>query len=165
MSGGRKRDNGKAPQRAAEATIDAATARGAAPSEPAPSEPAPSEPAPHYLGHRQRLRERFLAGGSAAVSDYEVLELILFRAIPQRDVKPLAKTLIETFGSFGEVISAPIERLTEVKGLGEAAAAELKIVQAAAQRLARGEVKKRSVLSSWANVLDYCRSAMAFAEK
>ena len=124
-----------------------------------------AEPAPHYHGHRQRLRQRFLAAGSEAVSDYEVLELILFRAIPQRDLKPLAKELIAKFGSFSEVIAAPAERLREVKGLGEAAITELKIVQAAATRLARGEVKQRPILSSWANVLDYCRAAMAFADK
>ena len=117
----------------------------------------PAEPAPHYHGHRQRLRQRFLAAGSDAVSDYEVLELILFRAIPQKDLKPLAKALIARFGSFSEVISAPAERLKEVKGLGEAAITELKIVHAAATRLARGEVKQRPVLSSWSNVLDYCR--------
>jgi DNA repair protein RadC len=126
---------------------------------------AAAEAQPHHLGHRQRLRQRFLEGGSSAVSDYEVLELILFRAIPHRDLKPLAKDLLATFGSFAEVISAPVERLKEIKGLGEAAVAELKIVQAAAQRLARGEVKQRSVLSSWSNVVDYCRSSMAFAEK
>jgi DNA repair protein RadC len=125
----------------------------------------PAEPAPHYHGHRQRLRRRFLAAGSDAASDYEVLELILFRAIPLRDVKPLAKALIAKFGSFSEVISAPIERLKEVKGLGEAAITELKIVQAAATRLVRGEVSERPVLSSWSNVLDYCRTAMAFGEK
>jgi DNA repair protein RadC len=122
-------------------------------------------PAPHYHGHRQRLRERFRSAGSDAVSDYELLELVLFRAIPQRDVKPLAKSLIEKFGSFGEVVAAPAARLAEVKGLGEAAITELKIVAAAAQRLARGEVKRRPVLSSWSSVLDSCRAAMAFAEK
>ncbi|MGA7486122.1 MAG: DNA repair protein RadC [Xanthobacteraceae bacterium] len=124
-----------------------------------------AEPAPHYHGHRQRLRQRFLTAGSEAVSDYEVLELILFRAIPQRDLKPLAKELIAKFGSFSEAISAPAERLKEVKGLGEAAITELKIVHAAATRLARGSVKQRPVLSSWSNVLDYCRTAMAFADK
>ena len=124
----------------------------------------PAEKA-HYHGHRQRLRQRFLAAGSEAISDYEMLELILFRAIPQRDVKPLAKELLATFGSFAEVIAAPAERLNEVDGLGEAAIAELKIVQAAANRLVRGEVKQRQVLSSWSNVLDYCRAAMAFESK
>src|SRR5437879_13890593 len=88
-----------------------------------------AEKAPHYHGHRQRLRERFLEAGAGAVSDYELLELILFRAIPQRDVKPLAKEMIERFGSFAEVIAAPPQRLAEIKGLGDAAIAELKIVQ------------------------------------
>jgi len=125
----------------------------------------PADKAAHYHGHRRRLRQRFLAAGSEAISDYEMLELILFRAIPQRDVKPLAKDLLATFGSFSEVIAAPVERLKEVDGLGEAAITELKIVQAAANRLVRGEVKQRQVLSSWSNVLDYCRAAMAFESK
>jgi len=125
----------------------------------------PADKAAHYHGHRQRLRQRFLAAGSEAISDYEMLELILFRAIPQRDVKPLAKNLLAAFGSFSEVIAAPAERLKEVDGLGEAAITELKIVQAAANRLVRGEVKQRQVLSSWSNVLDYCGAAMAFENK
>jgi DNA repair protein RadC len=123
------------------------------------------EEAPHYYGHRERLRERFRGAGSEAVTDYELLELLLFRALPRRDVKPLAKELIARFGSFAEVVSAPAERLAEVKGLGDAAITELKVVQAAANRLARGQVKRRPVLSSWSNVLDYCRTAMAFADK
>src|SRR3954467_1093246 len=125
----------------------------------------PPESLPHYLGHRERLRGRFLDGGPDAVTEYELLELVLFRAIPRRDVKPLAKALIATFGSFAEVVSAPRPRLREIDGLGEAAIAEIKIVQAAAGRLARGEVKKRPVLSSWAAGLDYCRTTMAFADK
>src|SRR5262245_47841100 len=124
-----------------------------------------AEAPPHYHGHRERLRTRFRAAGSDAVSDYELLELVLFRAIPQRDVKPLAKALIATFGSFAEVIGAPERRLAEIKGVGAAAITELKIVHAAAGRLTRGQVKKRAVLSSWSAVLDYCRTAMAFAEK
>jgi DNA repair protein RadC len=124
-----------------------------------------AEPAPHYLGHRERLRERFLKGGSDALADYELLELVLFRAIGRRDLKPLAKELLKQFGSFAEVVSAPIERLKSIKGLGEAAITELKIVQAAAHQLARGQVPKRTVLSSWSSVLAYCRTAMAFADK
>jgi DNA repair protein RadC len=124
-----------------------------------------AEAAPHYHGHRDRLRARFREAGTDALTDYELLELLLFRALPRRDVKPLAKDLIAKFGSFAEAVSAPAARLAEVKGMGEAAIAELKIVQAAASRLARGQVKKRPVLSSWSNVLDYCRTAMAFAEK
>jgi DNA repair protein RadC len=124
-----------------------------------------AEASPHYLGHRDRLRARFREAGSDAVTDYELLELVLFRALPRRDVKPLAKTLIATFGSFAEVVSAPEARLRQVKGLGDAAVTELKIVQAAANRLTRGEVKRRPVLSSWSAVLDYCRTAQAFADR
>jgi DNA repair protein RadC len=124
-----------------------------------------SEPPAHYHGHRERLRGRFREAGAEAVSDYELLELVLFRAIPQRDVKPLAKDLIAKFGSFAEAISAPPARLAEVKGIGDAAITELRIVQAAANRLARGQVRKRPVLSSWSSVIDYCRTTMAFAEK
>jgi DNA repair protein RadC len=124
-----------------------------------------AEALPHYHGHRERLRTRFLEAGPDAVTEYELLELVLFRAIPRRDVKPLAKALIAKFGSFAEVVSAPRPRLREIDGLGEAAITELKIVQAAAGRLARGELKKRPVLSSWTAVLDYCRTTMAFGDK
>jgi DNA repair protein RadC len=120
---------------------------------------------PHYHGHRERLRARFRQAGAEAVTDYELLELLLFRAIPQRDVKPLAKDLIARFGSFPEVISAPAARLAEIKGIGDAAITELKLVHAAASRLARGQVQKRPVLSSWSSVIDYCRTTMAFADK
>jgi DNA repair protein RadC len=118
--------------------------------------------APHYHGHRDRLRARFREGGRAALADYELLELLLFRALPRRDVKPLAKSLIEKFGSFAEVISAPPARLAEVEGAGEAVISELKIVEAAAHHFARGKVRARPVLSSWNAVLDYCRAAMGF---
>jgi DNA repair protein RadC len=121
--------------------------------------------APHYHGHRERLRARFLEAGSAALADYELLELVLFRALPRRDVKPLAKALLEKFGSFPEVLAAPPRRLAEVDGLGDAAIAELKVVQAAAERMARDQVKDRQVMSSWSALLEYCRAAMAFADK
>ena len=120
---------------------------------------------PHYHGHRDRLRARFQETGAEALPDYELLELLLFRSIPQRDVKPLAKELIQRFGSFAEVLGAPITRLTEVKGVGEGVALDLKVVAAALQRMAKGAVSKRPVLSSWSSVLDYCRMAMAFAER
>jgi DNA repair protein RadC len=129
------------------------------------SEREPAAALPHYHGHRERLRARFRAVGPDALSDYELLEAVLFRALPRRDVKPLAKTLIATFGSFAEVIAAPAARLADVKGMGEASITELKIIEAAASRLLRGEVKKRPVLSSWSAVLDYCRSAQAFADR
>jgi len=123
------------------------------------------EARPHFHGHRQRLRERLLKGGGEALPDYELLELVLCQGRPRIDVKPLAKALIARFGSFAEVISAPPARLKEVDGVGDAVVAELKIVEAAATRLARGEVSQRTVLSSWSSVLDYCRTAMAFADK
>jgi DNA repair protein RadC len=129
------------------------------------SEQGLAEAPPHYYGHRERLRGRFREAGADAVSDYELLELLLFRALPRRDVKPLAKSLLEKFGSFAEVITAPEARLAEVKGLGDSGVTELKIVQAAARRLLRGQVKKRPALSSWSAVLDYCRTAQAFADR
>jgi len=129
-----------------------------------PVETSPADAAPHYHGHRERLRARFMEAGAQALADYEMLELVLFRAVPRRDVKPLAKDLLLKFGSFAEVISAPAERLKQ-EGLGEAAVIELKVVQAAAQRLARGEVKKRTAMSSGTAVIDYVRAAQAFAEK
>ena len=121
--------------------------------------------APHHLGHRDRLRARFREGGAEALPDYELLELLLFRALPRRDVKPLAKELIARFGSFAEVLAAPEARLAEVKGVGETVVTELKLVKAAAERLTRGAVLKRPVLSSWAAVLDYCRASMAFSDR
>jgi len=124
-----------------------------------------AEAPPHYFGHRQRLRDRFREAGADALSDYELLELLLFRAQPRRDVKPLAKALLEKFGSFAEVISAPESRLAEVKGLGASGITEFKIVQAAASRLLRGAVKKRPALSSWSSVLDYCRGTQAFDDR
>jgi DNA repair protein RadC len=117
---------------------------------------------PHYLGHRERLRRRFRDAGADALPDYELLELILFRAAQRRDTKPLAKALLARFGTFAEVLNAPEELLREVPGIGDAAITELKLVRAASFRLMRGEVLERPVLSSWAQVLDYCRASMGF---
>ena len=119
---------------------------------------------PHYLGHRGRLKDRFIEGGADALPDYELLEMVLYRAIRRGDTKPLAKALIARFGSFAEVISAPPERLKEIKGTGDAVVAELKLIHAAALRLMKGEIVKRPALSSWNAILDYCRAGMAFAE-
>ena len=121
--------------------------------------------APHYSGHRDRLRDRFLEAGDQAVPDYELLELVLFRSIPRRDVKPIAKALIAQFGTFAEVLGARKARLMEVDGVGESVAADLKIVEAAGKRLAKGAIAKRSVLASWKDVIEYCRAAMAFADR
>jgi DNA repair protein RadC len=117
------------------------------------------------IGHRDRLRARFVAGGADPLPDYELLELLLFRSLPRRDVKPIAKRLIARFGSFAEVLGAPVERLIEVEGVGESTALDMKITAAAAQRLTKGAVAKRQILSSWTSVLEYCRAAMAFAER
>lgn len=127
--------------------------------------PAGFAEAPHYHGHRERLRERFRDAGPDALSDYELLEMVLFRALPRRDVKPLAKSLIGRFGSFAEVVHAPDARLREISGLGESAIIELKLIAATASRVAKGQLKQRTVLSSWAAVIDYCRTSMAFADK
>ena len=123
-----------------------------------------SDESPHYHGHRDRLRARFLEVGGA-LPDYELLELILFRSIPRRDVKPMAKELMKRFGTFAEVLAAPPARLMEVEGIGDSVVTDLKIVEAAARRLAKGAVAKRPVLSSWSAVLDYCRTAMAFMDR
>lgn len=117
-------------------------------------------PAPHYAGHRARLRQRFLKGDMEAMADYELIELLLFLALPRRDVKPLAKELLQRFGSFGAAISADPAELALVPGLGETAAVAFKTVQAAAVRLVRGEVIEKPVLGSWKAVTDYCRAAM-----
>ena len=106
-----------------------------------------------------------MAGGADPLPDYELLELLLFRSLPRRDVKPIAKRLIARFGSFAEVLSAPVERLMEIDGIGESTAIDIKIAAAAAQRLTKGSVSKRQVLASWASVIEYCRAAMAFAER
>jgi len=119
---------------------------------------------PHFLGHRERLKERFREHGGQTLPDYELLEMVLFRAIRRGDTKPLAKLLIARFGSFAEVLSAPPDRLMEVPGVGEAVATEIKIVHAAALRLMRGAVLNRPLLSSWSAVLDYVRAAMAFSD-
>ncbi|MBN8967039.1 MAG: DNA repair protein RadC [Rhizobiales bacterium] len=121
--------------------------------------------APHYHGHRERLRDRFKEAGPDALSDYELLEMVLFRALPRRDVKPLAKSLIARFGSFAEVVHAPEARLREISGIGDAAITEVKLIAATASRVIKGQMKQRPVLSSWSSVIDYCRAAMAFADK
>ncbi len=127
---------------------------------------APSPTAePHYLGHRDRLREKFAEGGGDALPDYELLELLLFRAIPRRDVKPLAKALIRRFGSLAEVLGAEAPRLLEVEGIGPGVVSDLKLVEAAGRRLARGEIRDRDVLTSWSALSEYLRATMAFAAR
>ena len=127
-----------------------------------PSSPARSAALPSYLkDHRKRLRKRFMQGGAAAMPDYELLELVLFRAIPRQDVKPLARRLMDAFGDFNRVLSAPPARLADIDGAGPAVVEELKIVEAAAHRMARSRVMQRPVLSGWQALLDYCHTSMA----
>jgi DNA repair protein RadC len=114
--------------------------------------------------HRKRLRTRFLAGGPNAMPDYELLELILFRAIPRKDVKPLAHALIEHFGDFNAVISSSVSQLMQVKGVGEAVALEIKIIEAGSHRLAQAKVLQRNIISSWDALLTYCHTVMAHRE-
>ncbi|MEC7963734.1 MAG: DNA repair protein RadC [Pseudomonadota bacterium] len=129
---------------------------------PASRPPKTTPKLPSYIrDHRKRLRERFLTGGADALPDYELLELVLFRAIPRQDVKPLARLLLDTFGDFNRTLSAPIPRLAEVSGVGDAVICELKLVEAAAHRLSRARVMQRPVVSSWDALLDYCHTAMA----
>ncbi len=116
---------------------------------------------PDYLGHRQRLRERFLSGGDGALADYELLELLLCQAQPRIDVKPAAKALLKRFGSFAGVMAATPAQLQEVEGVGPAAAVIIKVVQASALRMAQQELIRRDVIGSWKKLLDYCRMRMA----
>ena len=116
----------------------------------------------HYHGHRERLRERFREAGAAALADYELLELLLFRSVARADTKATAKALIARFGSFAEVLGAPEHLLREVKGVGEIAALDIRAIAEAARRMALGEITRRPVLGSWLQVIDYCRTAMAF---
>jgi DNA repair protein RadC len=118
---------------------------------------------PHDLtaGHRQRLRERFLQGGSSAVAEYEMLEMVLFAAKPRGDVKPLAKALIKKFGSFGAVIKAPASELLKLEDVGPSVVAALKIIESSTELLLRQEIMGKPVIQSWTALLDYCRLAMA----
>lgn len=121
----------------------------------------PPPPIPLQEGHRDRLRARFMKGGADPLPDYELLELVLFRAIPRRDVKPLAKQLLNRFGDFAHVLSAEPERLKEIAGVGDTVVQELKIVRAAALRLVQQDVQKRPSLTSGRAVMDYLNAAMA----
>ncbi len=132
------------------------------------AEPRPVEPAqrlPSYLrDHRKRLRERFMQAGAPAMPDYELLELLLFRAIPRQDVKPLARLLLDAFGDLAAVVSASPTRLSQIDGVGEAVICELKLAEAMATRLARAKVINRPVISSWDALLDYCHTIMSHRE-
>lgn len=119
------------------------------------------EDTPHYHGHRDRLRHRFIEGGPEAMQDYELLEILLFSAIPRKDVKPLAKDLIAKFGNLAGVINASVTDLTAVKGISDNTAITIKLVQASAHRLMKQEIMQRPILNSWTRLLDYCSATMA----
>lgn len=134
------------------------------PAKPKSKTPPKPKQSSYIGGHRKRLRNRFLVGGAEPLPDYELLELILFRSLKNGDVKPLANLLIATFGDFNRVLSAPIERLTEVQGIGPEIALDLKLIEAATHRMSQGKVLKRPVISSWNALLDYCRVTMSHRE-
>lgn len=136
----------------------AKSARGDKPVKP-PS--APATPEAHYHGHRERLRDRYRDSGDTALADYEILELLLFRLIPRRDTKPIAKALLARFGTLGGVFGASTNLLQEVNGVGEAVALDLKLVASVAQRMLKSELTGKPVLSSWKALIDYCHTAMA----
>jgi len=130
----------------------------------APEKPVAARQPSYLRDHRKRLRDRFMAGGAQAMPDYELLEMLLFRAIPRQDVKPLARELIDLFGDLAGVISAPEARLRKVSGIGDAVLVELKLADACAQRMARARIINRPAISSWAALLDYCHTAMSHKE-
>ena len=123
--------------------------------------PSPDGDAAHYHGHRERLRAKYRDNGDAALADYELLELLMFRLIPRRDTKPIAKALIARFGTLGGVLGAPVGLLQEVKGVGEAVALDLKLIASVSQRMLKSEIRNKQVLGSWSSVIDYCHAVMA----
>lgn len=131
----------------------------------APERPLPPGRLPSYIrDHRKRLRARFMEGGAGAVPEYELLELLLFRSLRRQDVKPLARALLDAFGDINRVLSAPPDRLREIKGVGDEIVTDFKIVEAVAHRMARARVIQRQVITSWDAVLDYCHTTMAHRE-
>ncbi len=138
---------------------------GSKPAKPEASETTPSPAAPHFHGHRDRLRDRFRQSGADALADYELLELVLFRILPRRDVKPVAKSLLAHFGTLSEILAAPAARLAAFNGLGPAAALELKAIEALILRAAKGNLIQRPVISGWSALLGYVRLALAAAPR
>ncbi len=139
--------------------------RTAPPADPVQPDRADDHTPDHRHGHRQRLRERFATGGPDALPDYELMELVLFRVFPRGDTKPLAKRLVTRFGSFAEAVNAPDGRLLEVDGVGDRVIDELRLIRAAALRLAKGRLVERPLLSSWSALIDYLHAAQAYDER
>lgn len=126
-----------------------------------PDPPTIHKDRPHYHQHRERLRKKFDEAGPGALADYELLEMMLFRTIPRQDTKPLAKALLAKFGDLAAVLGAPPQRIAEVKGAGPAVAQDLKVIQAMLERAAKAPLKQRTVVSSWSQLVNYCRMTMA----
>lgn len=170
MTGSRGRTDTPSPETAGDAAppdddlFSGSDERGHFSERPARATPAKAAPATedkHYHGHRERLRTRFRDNGETALADYEILELLLFRLIPRRDTKPVAKALLDRFGTLSGVFGAPPALLQEVKGIGETVALDLKLVAAVAQRTLKSEIRNKTVLASWSSVIQYCHAAMA----
>jgi len=113
------------------------------------------------IGHRSRMRDRLLHRGPDSLADYEMLEMLLFFAFKTGDTKPLAKSLINRYGSFAAVLAAPVPQLLATRGVGPHAAAAIKLVQASALRLARAEAAEKPVLNNWDRLMDYLHAVMA----
>ena len=127
--------------------------------------PLPSDEEAHHTGHRQRLRERLLAHGGDALADYEILEMLLFSSNRRGDTKPIAKALLKRFGSLSEVLAAKPERLREIANVGDGAVSALKLVEAAARRLAHEKVRARPLMGSFTDVIEYCRRTIGFGDR
>lgn len=112
-------------------------------------------------GHRARMRQKLIEAGPAALLDHELIEMILFIALPRRDTKPIARALLDRFGSFADALSAPTQELRQIEGLGDAGIAALRTVQAAALRLSEAPLKNQQVLNNWDRLMDYLTARLA----
>lgn len=115
---------------------------------------------PHWQGHRDRLRGKLIQRGPGALDDYELLETLLFAFIPRRDVKPIAKTLLQRFGSLSGVFAASTNDLTRIDGVGSTVAAYIQAAREIGIRTTREEIAGRSIISSWTALLAYVRGQL-----
>jgi DNA repair protein RadC len=119
----------------------------------------------HNIGHRERARGRLIDSKPGVMQDYEILEILLFMAVPRKDTKDLAKILINKYGSFAKVINAEYESLLEVRGVGENVLACFHLIKEGVVRLTREEIIDKPIISSWQSLLDYCRAVMGHLKK
>jgi len=141
-------------------TAKLATALAAQPPAPGHNSSEPEPPKPHYFGHRARVRERVLKAGVEALADYELLELLLFYSIERIDTKPLAKALLDRFGTLGDVFAAEPAQLREFE-IDQRTLVHFKAMREAGRRLAERKVKDMPVLTNWQQLIDYCHAALA----